>query len=309
MPKTAEEVLTGVLSTTLKLDEAGVASLKEEDGSFKDDAPDTVSKLYSTHINTVKGDVDAAKRERYSHGKKEALESLERELMDEFGYKDATKKGKELIKAIIAEKLDAAASTDEAKIKASKPYLTVEQELRKEREEREAAIKAAKDEVRAELQGERDTQTVLDEALVIFEAWQPVLPGDAERAANQKRVFLDQLRSGKFQVTRKDGKVDILPMKPDGSGRLEDDHGHPISLKELVEHRASKLFEKRASEDRSTAPNPNTVGSGSGGGSVKYPATMTRAEHFKAMDAATSLPKKEDREAAVAALKKVAISD
>ena len=68
MPKTAEEVLTGVLSTTLKLDEAGVASLKEEDGSFKDDAPDTVSKLYSTHINTVKGDVDAAKRERYSHG-------------------------------------------------------------------------------------------------------------------------------------------------------------------------------------------------------------------------------------------------
>lgn len=308
MPKTAEEVNTGILSTIYKLDEAGVASLKEEDGSFKDDALDILTKLDADRVKSLKGDPEAVKREAYSRGKRETWEEVERTVKEKFGVSETDKKGMELVEEAVNAKIKSASGTDEEKVKASEQYRKLEKQLAELPKTWEEKLKARETEIRAEFEGEQNLRTVLDEAAVIFDAWEPVLPGDAAKAANQKRVFLDQLRSAKFQVTRKDGKVDILPMKPDGSGRLEDDHGHPISLKELVEHRASKLFEKRVAGDRNGAPDPNTVGGGSGGGSVKYPATMTKAEYFAAQDAATSLPTREERRAATEALAKVQVT-
>lgn len=310
MPKTADDVLGGLLSTAYQLDEEAVAELKESDGSYKDDAIDTLKKKDAERIQAIKGDKEAYGEKRYGEAKAEVLGKFEADLRKEFGFEDQTKRGKELVKELIAMREKAASSTDEAKIKASKEYRAIETKLAEEEAKFEQRLADKEAEVVARFQGEQDTRTVLDEAAVIFDAWQPVLPGDAEKAANQRRIFLDQLRGFKFKVTRTDGKADILPMKLDGTSRMEDDHGHPITLRQLVESRAAMLFDKRVSEDRSGAPDPNTIGGkSSGGGSGKYPATMTRAEHFKAMDAATSLPKKEDREAAVAALKKVAISD
>lgn len=307
MPKTAEEVNTGILSTIYKLDETGVASLKEEDGSFKDDALDTLLKLDAERVKSLKGDPDALKRESYSRGKREAMEELERGLKEKHGVKETDKRGLELIDELLDLKVKAASGTDEEKVKASAQYRKLEKELAELPKTWEEKLKAREVEIRSEFQGERDTQTVLNEAAVIFDAWQPVLPGDAAKAANQRRIFLEQLRSFKFKVTQEDGRTDILPMKPDGSGRLEDDHGHPITLRQLVESRAGQLFDKRASEDRGGAPDPNKVGERSGGGgSVKYPATMTGAEFQRAEDAALKLPK-EERNKAIDALKLVKV--
>lgn len=303
MPKTAEEVLTGLLSTTIKLDETGVAALKEADGSFKDDTLDILAQKHAEHITTIRGDVEAMKRDRYSIGKKEALEGLERELRDEFGYKDATKKGKELIKDLIQMQLQAAGTTDEAKIKASAQFRELERKLAEEQAKIDEKLAAKEAEVVGRFEGERNISTVLSEAATIFEAWNPVLPGDAAKAANQKRVFLDGLRSEKFQVTRgQDGKVDIVVMKPDGSGRMEDSMGHAITLKSLVEDRAARMFEQRASDDRNGAPDPNKVGNRGGDGSGKYPATMTMAQYSTEYERLLTLPRA-DRITALEVLK------
>jgi hypothetical protein len=307
MPKTADDVLGGLLSTAYQLDEAGVASLKEEDGSFKDDALDFLKKKDAERIKAIKGDVDAIGEKRFGEGKALSLGKLEKELREEYGYADETKRGKELVKELIALQLKAASATDEAKIKASKEYRDIERQLADERAGFDKRLADKEAEVISRYQGERDTQTVLDEAAVIFDAWEPVLPGDAAKAANQRRIFLEQLRGFKFKVTQADGKTDILPMKPDGSGRMEDDHGHPITLRQLVESRAGQLFDKKASQERTGAPDPNKVGGGSGGGSGKYPATMTKAEYLKAQDEAMKNLKGEDRTKAVAALKLVQV--
>lgn len=311
MPKTADDVLSGLLSTAYQKDEKAVTeALKDSEGSYKDDAIDIVKSWDADRIKSVKGDVDAFGLKRYGEGKAESLGKLEKGLREKFGYEDQTKRGQELVEDLIALQLKAASTTDEAKIKASKEYRAIESELVKERAETEKKLANKEVEIMARYQGEQDTRTVLDEAAAIFDAWQPVLPEDTAKAANQRRIFLEQLRSFKFKVTQGDGKTDILPMKPDGTGRLEDDHGHPITLRQLVESRAGQLFDKRASDDRTTAPDPNKIGSsGSGGGSSKYPATMTRAEKLKAEDAIMILKTKEERAAAMTALKKVAISD
>jgi hypothetical protein len=61
--------------------------------------------------------------------------------------------------------------------------------------------------------------------------------------------------------------TDIIPMKPDGSGRLEDAHGHPVKYEDLVRSIAARYFEFAAGEDKGSAPDPNGTGGESGAGS------------------------------------------
>jgi len=70
---TAEEVLTGLLSTSYKLDETGVSSLKEEDGSFKDDALDNLTKTDVERVANLRNDGAKVRAETYSRGKRETL--------------------------------------------------------------------------------------------------------------------------------------------------------------------------------------------------------------------------------------------
>ena len=310
------DVLKAFAAGPLGMGEEGVAPLIEGD-DLTDGALEILSGKLSdkvatlkTNEETLKGDLaklQADLKSQRMRDKKEAFTEVEDQMRKEYGYDDLTKRGKELFDAIIAKERKAASSLDESKVKEHPLYREREQEIAKIPE----LLTAKEQEVVARFQGEKDQQDVRSYARSVFKAWQPVLPEDAAKADTLESDFLDLIRNVPTKVTRDvNGTVtDILPLKADKSGRLEDKHGNAISLKEYVEGLAAQRFDKRASEQRGTAPDPNKVGGTSGGGSGKYPATMTKAEHFKAMDAATSLPKKEDREAAVAALKKVAISD
>lgn len=265
---------------------------------------------FRTNEETLKSDLaklQADLKSQRMRDKKEAFTEVEDQMRKEYGYDDLTKRGKDLFDAIIVKERKAASSLDESKVKEHPLFREKEQELAKIPE----LLTMKEQEVVARFQGEKDQQDVRNFARSIFKAWQPVLPEDAAKADTLESDFLDLIRSVPMKVTRDvNGTVtDILPLKADKSGRLEDKHGNAISTKELVEGLAAQRFDKRASEQRGTAPDPNKVGSGSGGGSGKYPATMTRAEKLKAEDAIMSLKTKEEREAAMTALKKVAISD
>lgn len=315
MPINPAEGLKQYVKTTLGLDDEGVAPLFDGE-NLTDDALEVLKGKDAERVATLRAPEIALKTEltqtkealkqQKMRDKREAFEEVERQMREEYGYEDLTKRGKELFDAIIAKERKAASTSDPAKIKLDPMFREMEQQVAKIPE----LLTAKEQEVISRFQGEQDTRTVLDEAGVIFDAWEPVLPEDATKAAAQKRDFLEKLRGYKYQVTRKDGRTDIVPMKPDGSGRLEDDHGHAIGLKALVETLAGQRFDKRASENKNGAPDPNKVGSSSGaGGGSKYPATMKKAEYLTAMDKATELPTKAERDAEVAALRKVQVTD
>ena len=309
------DVLKAFAAGPLGMGEEGVAPLIEGD-DLTDGALEILSGKLSdkvatlkTNEETLKGDLaklQADLKSQRMRDKKEAFTEVEDQMRKEYGYDDLTKRGKELFDAIIAKERKAASSLDESKVKEHPLYREREQEIAKIPE----LLTAKEQEVVARFQGEKDQQDVRSYARSVFKAWQPVLPEDAAKADTLESDFLDLLRNVPTKVTRDaNGTVtDILPLKADKSGRLEDKLGNAIAMKDLVESLAAQRFDKRAASDRSGAPDPNKVGGGSGGGSVKYPATMTKAEYFAAQDAATSLPTREERKAATEALAKVQVT-
>lgn len=307
MPKTAEEVTNGILSTIYKLDEQGVASLKEEDGSFKDDAIDFLIKQDAERVATLRGDVDKVKAERYSQGKREALEALEKELRDEFGVKTTDAKGKELVKAIVAARIQSATTLTDDQVKAHPLYLELEKHTAALPKTIEEKVKEAEEKVRSEFKAERDQRTVLSKAIATLKAMNPVLPKNEVIANAQLSLLENAVKSGKYQLVEKDGEiVDIVPMKADGSGRLEDAHGHPVKFETHIKELASRMYEFHDSDDRAGADDPNKVGgSGKGKGDGAFDP-KTQAEYAKLFADIEKLPDIKERVAKFNELKEAA---
>lgn len=279
----AKELLVGLLSSAYKLDEQGVAGLQEPDGSFKPDALQHLLDLDAKRVTALKGDpaeIEKLKDEQFGFGKRKALEDLERDLKAEYGFKDATKKGKELINAIIAEKLKAAAGDIDEKVKVHPLFLELEQKVKSMPDLIEKAKQEKEAEIKAELEKESHQRIVAEEAAVIFDELRPVLSQNPKVAAAQKRDFLALLQSGKFTVTVKDGTREITPMKPDGKARLEDNHGHAVPFKEFIRGLVTERFDLHQAEDRKTGPNPNDVGGRSGGEGGKF-KLASKADYIK----------------------------
>lgn len=281
MAKTAEDVLIGLLSTSYKLDDTGVASLKEEDGSFKDEALDHLTKLDADRVAALRGDIERIKSDRYSQGQRETMEKLERELKETFGIKNADARGVDLVKAIIATKVQGATTLTEEQVKAHPLFLKLEEEYGKVPqtiEEREKAIEAK---LRAEWKAERDLGHVLDRARSVFKGMNPILSKDETKAAAQMTLLDSYLKGHKYDLTvDKDGQVtDIVVLKADGSGRLEDAHGHPVKFEALVKEGASKFYDFSDDEGRRGAPDPSKKGSGSSGDDESTYDPKTVAEY------------------------------
>ena len=280
MPKTAEEVLLGVLSTALKVDEGSVSELKESDGSWKDDAIENLVGRHAEHVKTVRGDVDKIKAERYSHGKREALEQLERELRDEFGVKDTDKRGKDLVKLIVGQAAAANGITEE-KIKTHPMYLKLEEEYGKLPKTFEEKMKQREEELKAEFEAERTLNAALDAGHAVFQGMNPVLPKDPTVAKNQLRLLDEWIRSHKYTIIEEGGAKKFVPMKPDGSGRLTDDHGHNMTFEDLVRQGARMFYEFKVGEEKGAAADPNRSGQASGGKSGGGRDPKTPSEYAK----------------------------
>lgn len=268
MPKTSDEILTGLLSTSYKLDETGVASLKEEDGSWKDDALDHFIQIDQQRVTALKGDVDKQLGERYSRGKREAMEALEKQLRDEFGIKDVDAKGIDLVKHIVQAKAKALETLPEEKVKAHPLYIQLEEQARNFPKTLEEKIREREQSLVAEFKTREQQRAAVAKAKTIFQGMKPILPKNADVAAAQMTLLDNYIAGQKLQFVENEAGelVDIIPMKADGSGRLEDAHGHPVKYEDLVRQGAARYFEFAVGEDKGGAPDPNGTGGESGGG-------------------------------------------
>ncbi len=288
MPKTADEVLVGVLSATLKVDDGRLSELKESDGAWKDDAIEKLAKLHADHVSSIRGDVDKLKQERYSQGKREALEALERDLREEFGVKDTDKRGKDLVKAIVGAASAANGITDD-KVKTHPLYLKLEEEYGKLPTTFEQKLKQREEELRAEFEAERTLSSALEAGHVVFQGMNPVLPKDPAVAKNQMRLLDDWIRSHKYTTIEEGGQRKFVPMKPDGSGRMTDDHGHNMTFDDLVRQGARMYFEFAVGERKGSGPDPDRTGKASSGGE-KGRDPKTQAEYAAAWQAINDSP-------------------
>lgn len=263
MPKTADEVLMGVLSTTLKLDEQGVAALKEADGSWKDDADQVLLARDAERIDLLRKDVDTKLEERYSRGKRETMEALEKQLRDEFGVKATDKRGVELIKAIVAEKVQATGGLDENKVKTHPLYQKLEEELQKAPLTLEEKLKAREQELRDEFKRERQKTLVWEHASQVLQEMQPNLPEDPIVARNQLSLLRRFVEEHAFDVAEGD-ELAITPLKKDGT-RLEDKHGHAVKFNQFIQDAARQFYTFKQPGAGGGAPDPNRTGGGGSG--------------------------------------------
>lgn len=280
MPKTAEEVLTGLLSTSYNLDEQGVAALKEADGSFKDEAIDHLNGITAERIKQMREAADKERAASYSRGLKETMEKFERDLRDEYELKDSKSTGKALVAEAVAKRLNGAGITDEAKIKAHPLYIALEAKVESMPKTIEEAVKAKEAELQGVFKAERDTARIVERGKAKFKAMNPILPKNEAVAQAQMSLLEQYIKGHKFQLVEDNGDVkDVIPMKPDGSGRLENSLGVQVTFDKFIEEGAKKYFEFRDEDDRSGAPDPNKTGNSSGtgsGGDVAYnPTTVS----------------------------------
>lgn len=261
----------GLVRRAYNLTEQGVAELQESEGQFKDDALDKLLQMDTERVATLKGpDIGPRLTEKFQEGERRAAEKLEKDLMAEFKVKASDKKGIELVKYIVQNALESSkdGKLDEDKVKLHPLYMQLEEKVRAIPDQVSAAEKAVEERLRGEFEGERNTARVAEKALAIFRGLRPKLSSNPQVAANQERDFLEKVRSGKYQVTEKDGELEIVPLKQKGTEwvRMEDAHSHPVPFEALIGNLTRERFDLQASEDKDNAPDPDKIGGGSGGG-------------------------------------------
>lgn len=268
MAKSAEDVLNGLLGTSLKVPAEQLSALKEADGSWKDDAPDALLRFDAERVTALNTQWEQKLSEQAGRLKREVLEEFEAKVRDEFELKDAKAKGVDLVKHVVQARTKALETIPEERIKSSPLYIALEDQVRNAPTELEAKLAEQKKALESEFTTKVLTREAIAKAKNIFKGMRPILPKNAEVAAAQETLLDNFIAGHKLQFVQNErGELtDIIPMMADGSGRLKDAHGHPIKYEDLVKQGAARFFEFEQGERKTGSPNPNNVGGDGGDG-------------------------------------------
>lgn len=267
---TEKELLLGVLSKTLNLDETGAMSLLyNSDGSLKDDAEALLLSKDAERVSTLKGASKEALADRYSAGKKETMEGFEKSIKEKFDLKGSKAQGIDLIVEAVAARTQAPKAEDIAEevVKKTPAYRSLEQAMQEKLDELKNDWSGKLTAEQAKWQKERNLDHVMSAAQQIFDAMKPNLSSDPVRARNQKRLFEQDVRALSTEVQAEADKKVIVLLGKDGKSRLEDAHGVPVKFEDAVKTIIEQNYDLPAAAARSTAGSPiaGTNGNGSAG--------------------------------------------
>jgi hypothetical protein len=135
---TEKELLSAFLSKTLNMDETGVASLYNEDGTeLKSDALDTLLRTDVERVGKLKPDTKKFFDDGYKKAEGEIRTKIEKEFTEKTGFK-SDKKGVELFIEYAAKKQDGGEITEDV-IKKHPVFINAVEKLSSEKE---AAVQA-----------------------------------------------------------------------------------------------------------------------------------------------------------------------
>lgn len=243
-----KEVLHGFVSKTLNMDEVGVASLYNEDGSVKDDALTTLLQADVERVQKLKPDTRKVFDDGYKKAQSEVLSKFEKDFAERTGFK-SDKKGIELILDYAANQAKANGEINEDVIKKHPLFISTTERLLKEKED---AIKAESEKLttfQKELQAKETFNSVSQKALEIFNSLKPILSTDPVKAKNQLQDFTDKLKSFEYDLQN-----DKILVSKEGK-LLEDDHGNRIPFEKIVRDTAERYYDFHKADPRSSPGN------------------------------------------------------
>lgn len=233
------------------------------------EAPDeTIAEV----MGLFKAKVDDLKRTNFDQGHQKAAKEVkfafEKDLKEKYGV-SSDKIGLELIAEIVAAQTGSTGKGSDDDVKKHPLFLKLEADSKKALAETEMNHKAAF----KKLEESIATSALLKEVSAIgiaeFEKLNPILSQDATKASKQKALVAKQLEGRSFQKVGND----FLILKEDGS-RLEDEHGNPVRLSNLVKEISDDLgFDYKVASERSSSAGGEGKGS-EGEGGKKYTGKM-----------------------------------
>lgn len=248
---TEKELVTGLLSAAYQMDETGVASLYNEDGSLKDDALDNLKRVDAERIQKLKPDTKKFFDDGYKKATSESLTKYEQSIQEAFKIK-SDKKGIELISEIISAQAKAnGTELNEDAIKKHPHFISTVDRLSKEKEE---AIKTEAEKLtqfKTEIEKEKTFNSVAEKAMGIFTGLKPILSQDAGKSKNQLADFVHKLKSFEYQY---DSENDLIVVLKDGKV-LEDKHGHRIPFEKVVKETAEKYYDFHVTDPKNSPGN------------------------------------------------------
>lgn len=268
MKASEQKIITAFLGKTLNMPTEKVAELFKKNGEEEELQPEALDALLKEDALRVKTFKDE-NQTHFENGQKKATKEFgtnrDKEIKTKYGI-DSDKIGLDLVEEILTKKL-AAETLDAEKVKSHPEYLKLEKDADKKAKDIEAALNKKFEDREKELAAEKTFTNVLSDADKHLAVIKPILPKDAERAKNQKKLLEGDLKGFTYQDI--DGQRVVF--KPDGK-RLEDLHGKPISFEELVKQTAAKYWDFETGESRqgSGADNDGNNGNNSGGAKNKW---------------------------------------
>jgi hypothetical protein len=262
----SKELLIGVLSKTLNIDETGVASLFNEDGSVKDEAEQTILNWDADRIKGLKSSsTKTAFDDGFKKAQSEVLSKFENDLKAKTGFK-SDKKGIDLVLDYAASQKPADAVTEDV-IKKHPLYLSTVENLTKQVEEAKTEGETKLNQFKSEINKKESFNVVKQKALEIFHALKPVLSADPIKAKKQEELLLDKFSSFEYEiqgdriVVLKDGKV------------LENQQGHAIAFDKLVKDTANDYYDFHKVDNKTSPGHKNTAGDNKNAFTFEIPKT------------------------------------
>lgn len=269
-----KEILRGVLANAYKMADGEVSELLE-----KTDVAEITNTILEKDKSRI-SDLGKTKfQDGYKKAKGEALTDFEKSLREKYKVSDETLQGESLIETILADHVTEATKGIEGKkgaitddeIKKHPLYLKLESDKSKAIADNTKEWEDKLKEAQKGFEKANIFSTVKDKALSMLSGDNYVFPDDAEIATNQKQWFLNDLKGFDFETA--DGVT--YPIK-DGK-RIEDAHGHAVTLDEFLKGKLAKSFPIKINNGGANAGNNNNAGANggsSGSGAIGKPKNI-----------------------------------
>lgn len=252
------KVLMEFLSKTLNLDEAGVTSLFNEDGSPKEDSLLKFLELDKARVAKLQqGKLD----EGYKKAQKEVMSNLEKTLKTKFSI-ESDKTGVELVESIIEQKTPAGDALSEEQVKKHKAYLDLNESVTKKVAEAVKAKETEFNDYKSKVERGQALSVVKSKAQTLFESLNPILSSDPGKAAKQKELFLREFEQENYRIENDR----IILLNADGSDKT-DAHGHRVDFEKEVKAKAEAMYDFKAVDPKGS---PGGAAGGAGGQKKTY---------------------------------------
>lgn len=285
-----ENVLIDVLKTQTGKSHEELQELLYEkpDGSdefaLKTNAKDLILELDANRVETIRTNKDKEweqkaekiKKDQSGKGKKEALEELEKSLIDEFKIDAKDKKGVDLVREIIKANTKITLSADE--IKKHPAFLELESKINTDYVPKAELdeLKRLHESEKQAIERDKTVKKLRELALGTMREMKLKMPENVSIRERQEDAFL------KLYVDNL--KVDFASENPillnDDGTRREDKHGNAIPLSNYIISLVPTMFEVLV-QDPNGGPGNKTPQGGSSG-SLKEPETLDEFNETRA---------------------------